>query len=110
MASIVNYNGEWEFIDGIEDVILQSLNPEGETAESGKGLRGNVTWKDASVVANYGHSRADLVFVLWTATLGGLIPKHGDKIEDENGDVYTILVAEMNRNGSQYRCITTKDV
>jgi hypothetical protein len=50
----------------------------------------------------------DLVWHLFTATLGGAVPKNGDTLTDASGAVWTILEFELTTLGTRYRAVCRK--
>lgn len=63
--------------------------------------------QDASLLQN-----DTLVWHLWTANLGGIVPKTGDYLADQQGDAWMVKIVEEldhDANGVQrYRLVCTK--
>lgn len=93
-------------IPGIETV---TLTPQGTGATPVTGvqaLRRVMSMAAISFATGApGIDRKMLTFHLWVSTLGGTIPKNGDKITDANNVVYTIDSVDLTTLGTRYKAI-----
>ena len=106
----VDYSGEWQYIEGVEDVMLLMKNPQKAPVAEVKALRGDPSRKEVSAASSYGWPAVDMVFVLWVETMSGYEPTHGDKVKDAENVTWTILSASKEKFGAQYRVLVKRDV
>jgi hypothetical protein len=102
---------DYTYFDGLETVTFTPRNPTGAAVPNVKGLRR--VQEQTSIAATSGAMPSepiDVVFHLWTATLGGAVPKNGDSLTDSLGTVWTILDLQKTTLGTRYRAACRKSV
>ena len=100
---------DFALFDGLETVTLTPRNPTGAAVANVKGLRR--VQRQANIAASPGEMPSeptDLVWHLWTASLGGAVPKNGDTLTDSAGVVWTILELHKTTLGTRYRAVCRK--
>jgi hypothetical protein len=93
----------------VETVTFTQQNPATAAVATAKALRGDPSLKDIAAGESYGWGGIDSVFVIWSSTIPGKEPKHGDTITDAAGKVWTILSAALQRFSTQYRCLVQRN-
>lgn len=102
---------DFTLFDGLETVTLMPQNPAGAPMANVKGLRRVQEQQNmAASPAAMPSEPTDLIWHLWTATLGGAVPKNGDTITDDAGAVWTILELSLTTLGTRYRARCRKVV
>lgn len=102
---------DFTLFDGLETVTLTPRNPIGAPVANVKGLRRVQAQKDIAAPPGAMPSEpTDLVWHVWTATLGGAVPKNGDTLTDAAGTVWTIVELQLTTLGTRYRAICRRQV
>lgn len=102
---------DFTLFDGLETVTLTRQNAAGAPMTNVKGLRRVQEQQNmAASPAAMPSEPTDLVWHLWTATLGGAVPKNGDTITDDSGTVWTIVELSLTTLGTRYRAKCRKVV
>ena len=107
MTLAADIAGDYSVMDGTEAVTLTPQNPAGTPASGVTALRRVLSKRD---LMGIGIEPSDLVWHLWVSTLGGTVPKQGDKITDAGSVSYLIQNLELDTLGTRWRCIARKTV
>lgn len=102
---------DFTLFDGLETVTLTPRNPDGAPVVNVKGLRRVA--QQRNIAASPGAmpcEPTDLVWHVWTATLGGAVPKNGDTLTDAAGTVWTIVELQLTTLGTRYRAVCRRQV
>lgn len=81
--------GDWEFIDGIEDVT--HTDSAGTATTEVKAARRDLNYREISLGGPAGLLPTDVAWELWAETLPSITPAQGDTITDSDSGVWTIL-------------------
>lgn len=81
--------GDWEFIDGIEDIT--HTDSAGLSTAPVKAARRDLNYREVSPGGPAGLLPTDIAWELWAETLPSITPAQGDTITDSAGGVWTIL-------------------
>lgn len=108
MSLATDIADDYEDFDWTETVTFQARNPTGTADSTVTALRRVLSRRDLAFDNGVGLQPDDLVFILFSATLGSNAPKSGDIITDSSGQVYTILSVEKGTLGSKWRCVCRK--
>lgn len=113
----VDYQGDWLYIDGIEDLTFafgpQRYTTQTASANVAKAKRSALTDREVAVAAStFGYEPDDMTFVVWAETL---VDTTNTIIEPEPGDKFTAfdfdwIIKSKKRNAdlSQWRCLVRK--
>lgn len=96
-------------IEGVEDVTFTPQNPAGAAIANVKALRRELSKSAQYLGAAAGIEPTDVPWHLWSATLGGLAPKPGDKITDAAGTSWRIISSTFSPRTSRWRCTCRQD-
>ena len=102
---------DYQHIDGIEVVTFTDLDAD-ETA-SVYALRGGLNYRETMMAAAGAYQGVDMVWELWSATLGGKTPEAGCLVTDSNSVVYTIANAvetAIGQTSIKWRCLCQKRI
>lgn len=96
MAYIVDYSGDWQFVDGVETGVVQPMNPPNAPITGVAMRQADFTMKDLVQLGGGGGGSlqiepTDILLVLWPATLNGYVPKNGDFVTDGTGEKFVVL-------------------
>lgn len=105
MSYIVDYSGDWEFTDGVQDVTY--THPDA-TTKSAKAKAGDAA-KNAFGGGEFASSETAKEWTIWTGTLESVEVVVTGTITDGNGAVWQIVGVNGERSdGSQVVVITIK--
>jgi len=102
---------DYQHIDGIEAVTFTDTS--GNATTGVYAFRSGLSYRETVMAAGGAYQPTDIVFELWSATLGGEIPTEGATITDSGSIVYTIRSAVETAIGStsiKWRCVCVKQV
>ncbi len=99
---VVDYTGEWNYIDGVETGSVQPQNAPAAPILNVKMRRGEVSRSMLGVVSGgLAIQPTDQQFAVWTATLAGYTLQNGDFLTDGNGTVWTCLLVKQRADNAQ---------
>lgn len=107
MSYIVDYDNDYLHVDGTETGSYTA--PDGTTVSGVVFRRGSLSHSDMQNGMSFGVSPGDIPFVVFAATLGGLVPETNGLIT-VGGVSYTVLVVTTRADAVQYRCIARQVV
>lgn len=111
MTYTADYSGDHAHADGVETVTFTPQNPVGSAVTTVKALRANLSRPELAFVGGgLGIEPEWIVWILFSATLGGNTPKGGDIITDASADVWTILNLTKRPDETQWRAVCRKRV
>lgn len=105
-------SGDWEVVsgDGTHTVTLFRKTAEGRF-DSGTSvasvLRQDVTKEEME--SRYLLAKAGVVWHLWAAKTGGIVPKIGDVIQDSDSARWTVKQVGIMSVGTRYECVTVRE-
>jgi hypothetical protein len=105
----VDRSNEWQYVDGVEDLIYTPNNPAAPPTAALKAKRSHpLTQGNSGAVM--GNEPVTVHWHIWIGTMGAVVPKGGDFLTDEDGVKYTIESFFLVPDQSQYKIFTTKNV
>ena len=109
MTIISDIAGDWQYIEGVEDVTFTPRNPDAAPIPNVKALRRELSKSAQYLGASAGIEPTDVPWHLWATTLGAVVPKNGDTITDPAGIVWRIKSLTFSPRTSRFHCMCRQD-
>ncbi len=102
MSLVTDIAGDWQYIEGVEDVRLITAHPDGAGVRGVKALMKAMGGDPLEDSGAFGVDPNSVTWHLWEETLEGVIPANGDTIRDRRGDNWTIVSVGYSPRSGRY--------